>query len=216
MEMCRIKIESFNLDEILTKEDMDKFDRLKFKKGEIMYPDEYTKLIIFKSGEAKVSILQDGKEFILYFLNKNNIYVMYENSIMEFLEDSEILALDARKYPKVFDNPRFCNLVLNSFRNIMMLEKDIIKGLVFDNCKKRIISFIVSVANTSGKIRSDGIEVDLDLKIKELANFIGSQRQTVSILLNQLIDERIIRKLDKERYLILDFKRLKEQACQDG
>ncbi len=211
MEKCRISIDSFNLDEILTKDDMDKFDHLRFEKGEIKYPDEHTKLLIFKSGEAKVSILDGGKEFILYFLSKNNIYVIYENSIIEFLEDSEILSLDARKYPKVFDNPKFCNLVLNSFKNIMMLEKDIIKGLVFDNCKKRIISFLVSVANTNGKIRSDGIEIDLEVKIKELANFIGSQRQTVSILLNRLIDDKIIKKLGNEKYLILDFKRLKEQ-----
>ncbi len=212
MELCRINIDGFEIDEILSKEDVNKFEYLKFKKGEIKYPDEYTKLLIFKSGEAKVSILQDGKEFILYFLSKNNIYVMYENSIMEFLEDSEILSLDARKYPKVFNNPRFCNLVLNSFKNIMMLEKEIIKGLVFDNCRKRIISFLISIANTNGKIRSDGIEIDLELKIKELANFIGSQRQTVSILLNQLIDEEVVKKLDKEKYLITNFKKLKSMA----
>jgi len=215
MDMCRINIDSFKLDEILTKEDMDKFERLVFKKGEIKYPDEYTKLLIFKSGEAKVSILDGGREFILYFLSKNNIYVMYENSIIEFLEDSEILSLDARKYPKVFENPMFCNLVLNSFRNIMMLEKDIIKGLVFDNCKKRIISFLIGVANSNGKIREDGIEIDLEVRIKELANFIGSQRQTVSILLNRLIDDKIIKKLGKGKYLILDFKRLKEQMYHD-
>jgi CRP-like cAMP-binding protein len=215
MDMCRINIDSFELDEILTKEDMDKFERLVFKKGEIKYPDEYTKLLIFKSGEAKVSILDGGREFILYFLSKNNIYVMYENSIIEFLEDSEILSLDARKYPKVFENPMFCNLVLNSFRNIMMLEKDIIKGLVFDNCKKRIISFLIGVANSNGKIREDGIEIDLEVRIKELANFIGSQRQTVSILLNRLIDDKIIKKLGKGKYLILDFKRLKEQMYHD-
>ncbi len=209
MEKCRINIDSFSLDEILTEEDMNKFVHMKFKKGEIKYPDEHTKLLVFKSGEAKVSILDGGREFILYFLTKNNIYVMYENSVIEFLEDSEILSLDARKYPKVFDNSQFCNLVLNSFKNIMMLEKDIIKGLVFDNCQKRIVSFLIGVANTNGKIRDDGIEIDLEVKIKELANFIGSQRQTVSILLNRLIDDKIIKKLDKERYLILDFQRLK-------
>jgi len=208
MEFCRIRIDSFDIESILDKEDLEKFVHMKFKKGEILYPEEKTKLLVFKSGDAKVSFLYEGKEFVLYYLTKNNIYVMHPNTVMEFLSDSTILSLESRKYPSVFNNPLFCNIVLNSFRNIMMIEKDIIKGLVFDDCKKRIVSFLVKIAKKYGKEREEGIEIDLSINIKELANFIGSQRQTTSKFFNQLIGEEVLQKTGKYKYIILDFERL--------
>ncbi|WP_024789917.1 Crp/Fnr family transcriptional regulator [Lebetimonas sp. JH292] len=209
MKFCRIKIDSFDIEKILSKEDLSKFVKMHFKKGEIFYPEEKTKLLIFKEGEAKVSFLYEDKEFILYFLSKNNIYVMHPESIIEFLSDSVVLSLDVTKHPAVFDNPMFCNSVLNSFRNIMMVEKDIIKGLVFENCKRRIISFLLEIAKKSGKKTDEGIEIDLSLSIKDLATFIGSQRQTTSKFFNQLIKEKILKKIGKDKYIIIDMKKLK-------
>lgn len=49
----------------------------------------------------------------------------------------------------------------------------------------------------NGKKTDEGIEIDLSLNIKDLATFIGSQRQTTSKFFNKLIKENILKKLVK-------------------
>jgi CRP-like cAMP-binding protein len=171
-----------------------------FKKGEICYPNDEIKLLIFKEGEAKVSFLHEDKE---------TIYMMHPGSVIEFLSDSVVLSINVKKYSDIFNNHMFCNIVLNSFTKIMMLEKNIIKGLVFDNCQRRIIISLLDIAKKNGKKTDEGIEIDLSLNIKDLATFIGSQRQTTSKFFNKLIKEKYLKKIGKDRYIITDIEKLK-------
>jgi hypothetical protein len=137
MQFCRIKIDSFDIEKILSKDELSKFVKMHFKKGEICYPNDEIKLLFFKEGEAKVSFLHEDKE---------TIYMMHPGSVIEFLSDSVVLSMNVKKYSDIFNNHMFCNIVLNSFTKIMMLEKNIIKGLVFDNCQRRIIISLLDIA----------------------------------------------------------------------
>jgi len=210
MKTCRVNIESFDLKQILSEEEMHNFLIRKYKKGQIRYPSAEVKLLVMKEGRGKVCFLNDGREFILYYLNENNIYVMHPDTVIEFLEDSEMLELKAEDYPGVFGNKYFCNLVLNSFTKIMMVEKEIIKNLVFNDCQKRIACFLLDVAECGGIKTEKGVEIDLDVKIKDIANIVGLQRQTASKVINQLIYEGILEKKEKNIYLIKDLEKLEE------
>jgi hypothetical protein len=210
MKTCRINIDSFDLEQILTEEEMHHFTIRKYKKGEIRYPSDQVKLLIMKKGKGKVSFLEDGKEFILYYLRRYNFYVMHPDTVIEFLEDSVMLELKASDFPGVFNNKLFCNLVLNSFTKIMMIEKEIIKGLVFNDCKKRIACFLLDIVETGGVETDDGIEIDLDVKIKDIANIVALQRQTASKIINEMIQDNILEKKEKNIYLIKDRAKLEE------
>jgi Mn-dependent DtxR family transcriptional regulator len=59
------------------------------------------------------------------------------------------------------------------------------------------------------KKTDEGIEIDLSLNIKDLATFIGSQRQTTSKFFNKLIKEKYLKKIGKDRYIITDIEKLK-------
>ena len=206
---CRMYIDAYDLEKILSKEELKNFIVRKYKKGEIRYPSDDIKLLIMKKGKGKVSFLNEGKEFILYYLNDGNIYVMHPDTVIEFLEESEMLELKAKDFPSVFNNKFFCNLVLNAFTKIMMVEKEIIKNLVFNDCKKRIACFILDVAECNGIKKDNGIEVDLNVKIKDIANIVGLQRQTASKVINEFITENILEKKKPNVYFIKDFDKLK-------
>jgi len=208
MRTCRMHIDAYDLEQILSEEELHNFIVRRYKKGEIRYPSDEVKLLVMKKGRGKVSFLNNGKEFILYYLNNGNIYVMHPDTVIEFLEDSEMLELKAKDFPSVFNNKYFCNLVLNSFTKIMIIEKEIIKNLVFNDCKKRIACFILDIAECNGVKTDEGIEIDLDVKIKDIANIVGLQRQTASKIINEMIYEGIIEKKDTNVYLIKDIKEL--------
>ncbi len=210
MDCCRIKIDSYDLNKIFSKKEIESLLLKKYKKGEIVYFDSNDiKLLMIKSGKVKVSLLYENKEFTLYYLQKNNIYIPYSDSIFEILEDCEIYEVKASQYTEIFSNTMFCNLVLNNIAKISFIEKDIIKGIVFTNCKKRLLYFIYDVAKTEGIPTKNGIIVDLKLKIGELATFIASERQTSSKAINELIKAGLLEKLDNYKYLIKDFDKLK-------
>lgn len=210
MKHSRVKIDSYDIQEILSDEELKTLCIKKFNKGSILYFTESINLIIIKQGRAKVVLYENGEEFILYYLVKNNMYILEESCVVEFFEDSEIYVIDARIVPLQMKNINFCNLILSSLVKDIILERKIIKNLVFESCKKRIASFVLDIALSTGKKHNDGISIYLSLSIKELAKFIGSQRQTVSTVFNELIKEHIIDKIDNDQYLISDIERLKE------
>ncbi len=208
MKCCRIEIESFDLNEFLSEDELKELPLKKYKKGEIIYFDREIKMLIFKSGKVKVVLNNDGKEFILYFLGENNIYIPYYKSMFEVVEDCEFYELEANRYKHIFANPNFCNLVLNSLTKISFLEKEIINGLVFEDCQKRILNFVYDLAQSKGIKTKEGILIDLDLKISELSDFIASKRQTASSVINRLIKEGFLEK-SGNKFLIRDLDKIK-------
>jgi len=210
MNCCRIKPESFDIKKILLPEDLDKMKLKSFYKGSILYYQDSIKLLIFKKGKAKVIFYENGDTFTLHYLVKNNIFVLEENSAIEFLEDSEVYVLDAKICSDLFKNVNFVNLILISLVKSLEIEREIIKNLVFNDCKKRVISFLVDVALNTGVKYDNGILIDLTMSISELADFIASKRQTVSSILNELIKDGILHKLDSTKYIIKDINTLKK------
>lgn len=212
MNYSRIKIDSFNLTDILEPEELSKLTLKKFNKGNILYYNESINLLIFKNGKAKVTFYENGEEFILYYLVTNNIYVLEESCVVEFLDNTEIYVIDARVFCELFKNIDFTNMVLSSLVKTTIRERKIIKNLVFESCKRRIACFILEVALNESEKKEDGMLVDLTLSVKEMANFIGAKRQTVSTVCNELIKENIIEKKDHNRYIIHDINQLKNYA----
>jgi len=212
MKCCRIEIESFDLSDFLSEKELNSLPVKKYKKGEIIYFDKEIKLLIFKSGKVKVVLNKDGKEFILYFLEKNNIYIPYYKNLFEVIEDCEFYEVEANQYKSIFSNPNFCNLILNSLVKFSFLEKDIIDGLVFGDCKKRILNFIYDLAVNKGVKTKDGILIDIELNISELSDFIGSRRQTVSSVVNEFIKKGFLRKAGN-KFLIQDLEKIRENLC---
>jgi CRP-like cAMP-binding protein len=214
MNYCRIKPESFDIKKILPPEDIDKMRFESFCEGSILYHQDNIKLLIFKKGKAKVVFYDDGDAFTLYYLVKNNIFVLEENSVVEFLENSEVYVLNARVFSKLFKNVEFANLILASMVKSLEIERKIIKNLVFNDCKRRVVSFLVDVALSTGVKEDDGILIDLTMSISEFADFIASKRQTISSVLNEFIKDGILCKLNSTKYIVKDINSLKKYLSQ--
>ncbi len=206
MHCCRILIEN-----ILPKEiDLDqlKLPKKTLKKGELYYFNQ-KELIIIKKGKIKVSLYEDKNEFILYFLTKYNVCLCFEDIVLEAIEESQFYILSPEKFYKIFNNPLFCNYILNALTQNLTLERDIIKNLAFKTFKQRTINFLIQMAENIGTLTDNGIEFEIKCTIEELANFLGTQRQTLSSFLSELKRKNLIKKI-QNKFIIKDIKKLKK------
>ncbi len=206
MNCCRFLIENIIPEEI----ELEKFNLPKktLKKGEIYY-FEKKKLIIVKSGRVKISLYENEKEFILYFLTKYNICLCLEDNVLEAVETSEFYIISPEKFPEIFNNPLFCNYILNAFSQNLILERNIIKDLAFKNFKQRTINFLIQTAQNIGKKTEQGIEFTTKCNLEELANFLGTQRQTLSSFLTELKRKNLLTR-EHNTYIIRDLDELKK------
>jgi len=208
MESNRLRIDSIDLSKILSNEDFISLPIRKFKKGNLEYEDGSLTLYVFKSGKAKASIYEDGEEFILYFLQANNIIIPETSCAIEFLDDSEVYLIDAEKFVSLFSYKEFSTSVIRSLKHRAELERNIIKNLVFKSCKRKVAAFFMDIATTQNNIIDNKYFINIDLSVKVLSSFIGSKRQTVSTIINELKRKKIIEKIDKNRYVIHKFDEL--------
>ncbi len=208
MPFSRIKIDSVELSSVLSKEQLKAIPIKKFAKNSIEYSDNKLNLFVIKSGRAKVSIYGD-EEFILYHIKKNNIIIPVDSCVIEFLEDSEVYIIDGLQFSDFFTTPSFATAILASLKLRAEIERKIIQTLIFRNCKTRISSFLMEVAIMQGYLDNRDNIIELEFSMQELASFIGAKRQTVSTAFNELLSEKIIEKVERHKYKILDWNKLK-------
>ena len=212
MESSRIKIDSINLSSILSKDEFKSIPVQKFSKGNIAYGNKSLLLYVFKKGKAKAIIYENDEEFILYYLIKDNIIIPEESCVIEFLEESEVYLIDAEKFTHFFKNEQFSTAVISSLKQRAVMERRIIKNLVFKSCKNKLATFLLEVAEAQNNGLMNHSCITLNFSIKELSAFIGSKRQTVSTVFNELFKQKILEKKegDHTHYFISDLAKLQE------
>ncbi len=193
------------------------FNIKKYRKGNILYPEsssclENIKFIVFKTGRAKSIFVDEEDEITLYTLEEKNIDIIGGTCIIEFLEDSEVYLCGLDDLSDVISDKKFSKMLLISIAQKSMLERRIIKNLAFRKCKKRVAYFLLDLAHHN---KHEHLILDFDISVQEIANFIGSQRQTVSTIFNELLRKNILMKRSGKHFVISDLEKLKEYAHYD-
>lgn len=210
MESSRIKIDSINLSSILSEDEFKSIPVKKFHKGNLAYDNKALVLYVFKKGKAKAIIYENDEEFILYYLIKDNIIIPEESCVIEFLEESEVYLIDAEKFSHFFQHEKFSTAVISSLKQRAVMERRIIKNLVFKSCKNKLAAFLLEVAAAQNSTLDDNPCIMLNLSVKELSAFIGSKRQTVSTVFNELLKKKILERQYPSGYIIQDIETLRE------
>ncbi|MFT7004843.1 MAG: CRP-like cAMP-binding protein [Sulfurimonas sp.] len=202
MDSCRIRIDSINLSALLSEDEFKFVPLVKFYKGNITYDNNTLTLYVFKSGKAKAIIYEKNEEFILYYLRNGNIIIPEESCAIEFLEDSEVYVIDAERFAIFFKNLKFASAVISSLKERAIMERRIIKNLVFKSCKNRLASFLLEIIEFQNDKLENDLQITLNLSVKEIAIFVGSKRQTVSTMFNELIKKKVLTKEGNNVYTI--------------
>lgn len=171
-----------------------------------------------KSGLIKVSKLsRDGREHILHILNEGHIFAevtLFNKTVYpataEVLEESEIGMIKNQELEKVImQNPELA-LQLIKYLNKRLVEAHMkIRNLALSDTYGRTAQALVKLAEDYGKKSSKGIELDLNLSRQELANIVGTTRETVIRALTTFKKEHSI-DIDKNTITITDLEKVED------
>ena len=212
MNQSRIGRSSFEIIQTVLKDELSNLKCEIIKKGTVFYTDSI-KIIIMKSGFAKLSFLENGEEFIIYTLKKDNLTILNEISVLEILEDSEIYMIDVDDANKILKNEAFKDVYIQILTDIVLIQRNIMRSILYKNAKSKVASFLVELALEQNLKQNGFYYVFIPFSMQVLSSFVGLRRQSASTEFNKLIKENIIKKVSPQEILILDFKKLQEYAA---
>jgi len=207
MKKSRLGLLQTQILDILTQSELDKFEYKNLSKTSIIYAEEI-KIIILKSGCAKLSFFEDGEEFILYRLEANNIAVLDDNCAFEILEDAKIYSINLSEISEILSNVNVVDEILKAALNAIIVQRQIIKSILFEDAKGRIANFLIELAREQDLKQNGYHYLFLPFSLKVLSSFVGLKRQSASTAFNELIKNDIIRKITPHEFLIIDYEKL--------
>ena len=207
MKKSRLGLLQTHILDILTQDELEKFEFKELPKTSTIYTEDI-EIIILKTGSAKLSFFEDGEEFILYHLEKNNIAILDDNCAFEVLEDAQIYVIRLDKIGEILDNQKAANEILTTTLNTIIVQRQITKSILFEDAKGRIANFLIELANEQDLKQNGYRYVFLPFSLKVLSSFVGLKRQSASTAFNELIKDDIIRKITPHEFLIIDHEKL--------
>ncbi len=185
---------------------------------------------VFMEGEKRTAVffIQDGiikiyktdingNEQIVNFLKKGDMFPhvgFFDKSpypaTAEVVEPAELFVIPINSFEQtILEVPSIAIKVMRVLGTKILELQQKLQTFSVHDVNYRIISSILRIAEEYGKQVGDEIHIELSLTHQEFANMVGSTRETVSRLFNQLKKEEIIR-VDRKRITILDREALEE------
>ncbi|MDF2591656.1 MAG: cAMP-binding protein [Clostridia bacterium] len=171
-----------------------------------------------KSGLVKISKLSsDGREHILHILNEGHVFAevtLFSSSdypaTAEVLEDAEVGMIKNSALEKLIVETPEISLALIKYLNNRLIEaQNKVRNLALYDTFGRTAQALVKLADDYGKKTKAGTELDLNISRQELANMVGTTRETVIRVLSAFKKEMSI-ELDKSSIVIKDIEKVKQ------
>ena len=200
-------------------DEMNKMTRMEaFKKKQPIYlpgdPGDFVYLL--KSGRVKISkIGDDGKELTLAILEPGEIFgeidVLEEttrDTVAEVLDDAHICLIRREDFERFLKSQPQCSFKLTKLIGFRLKQiESRIEDLVFRDAPARLAHLLLSLASSFGTEDPDDHAIKTKVTHQELANLIGTTRETVSLTLGQFRQAGLIT-MEKRQITILNEKGL--------
>lgn len=170
------------------------------------------KIKIYKSDingkEQIVAIAKKGEMFPHVGFFRKGDYPAYA----EVLESSTLIAIPISKFETVLiDNPELCIKVFKVLGEKIVDLQNRLEEQILNNTYEQIVKLLIRLAQNHGKEQEDGtILLKSEFTNKDLANMIGTTRETISRTLTKMKKDELI-EVDDEGNMIVDIKILMEE-----
>ncbi len=190
----------------------------------ISTPDDTTeRMFILKKGKVRIYKLSpDGKMITLAILKDGDVFGALSmikggspKVYAEALEESYVCAIKQEAfYQVVKEMPDVAFKLIEMINQKLLDAQDHIEDLVFRGVPARIASVIIKLAEQFGVDVKTGVRIDLKITHQELADMVGSTRETVTVVLNNFKNEGLI-DISEKHVTLLDRQTLLEWAGKD-
>lgn len=179
----------------------------------VYLPDDPSDRVFFlKTGRVKISRLsEEGKEVTLAILEPGEVFGELalvdegpRGTVAEVLEDTVVCYIECLDFQKLLD--RKPGLALKVSKLIGARRKALeakVEDLVFRDVNSRLAKLLLKLAESYGTVVTKGVRIDVKLNHRELANLIGSTRETTTASLNGFRRRGLITS-EKRRLVVVD------------
>ncbi|MGG3562557.1 Crp/Fnr family transcriptional regulator [Neobacillus rhizosphaerae] len=170
------------------------------------------KIKIYKSDingkEQIVAIAKKGEMFPHVGFFRKGDYPAYA----EVIEPSTLIAVPISKFESVLiENPELCIKVFKVLGEKIVDLQNRLEEQILNNTYEQIIKLIIRLAQKHGQEKGDGtILLKSEFTNKDLANMIGTTRETISRTLTKMKKDELI-EVDEEGNMIVDIEILMEE-----
>lgn len=188
------------------------------EKNDVIYfsESEVKKIFILKVGTVKICREDDsGKEMITEMLTEGDIFGHLNTSGNRY-EYAKVLSDHVRLC--FFEVPNFMNVLQNnptlSIKFADVVNEKLIsfqqkyEDLVFKDVDTRVLDFFRRYAKHHGKINGNTIEMEMMLTHQDIADYTASSRQSVTTIINRLVEKGKIVYEGRKKVIIPNIKEL--------
>jgi CRP/FNR family transcriptional regulator len=159
-------------------------------------------LYILKSGRVKISkITEDGREKTLALMQPGEFFgemAIFDeqprSATAEVLDEQAVVfTLNKRDFERlIIEHPTIALKIMRDLTRRIRLVNQQVEDLAFKDVHERVASTLKSLAEVEGRPIGAKVLINLKMTHQDLANMVGSSRETVTRALNRLQDEGII------------------------
>lgn len=177
-------------------------------------------VLVVASGRIRLfSVTPDGKEVLLAFVEPGELFgelaLIGSEVREEFAQaaaQSTVVAIPKDAIETVL--LRNARLSMSVTRYVGLRRRSLerrLKNLMFRSNRERLLGLLRELLEQYGRPIVEGILIDIRLSHQDLASLIGITRESVTLTLGELQNERII-SIGRQRIVVLDRQRLIQAA----
>lgn len=196
------------------------FHERTYKKGAFLFfeGDVGNEFYLIESGFVKISKLEDEKEITLALFRDGDFFGemalvqkgFTRSASAETLERSKIYKLNRNDFHEfMLSSPKLCLNLLEVSMGRLRKANEQIHDLTFLDVRSRILKNIHRLSEDYGKPVQGGLLIDLKLTHQQLANIVGTVRETVTKVLQELQDRKVI-VIENKRIIVTNLEKLKQ------
>jgi len=156
--------------------------------------------LILAGSVAIVRIAADGRETILSILKERDFFgemSIFDTAVraasVRTLTDVEVGAIEREDFLALIDrSPRIGRLLVIALSERLRAANKLISATTSQDIRSRLASLLLNLSQNFGEQVPAGTRITLRLTNQEMANMIGTTRETVNRTLNRFWDERLI------------------------
>jgi CRP/FNR family cyclic AMP-dependent transcriptional regulator len=175
----------------------------KFSKHQMIFREGdpgATFFLILSGSVAIMRVSADGRETILSILKEREFFgemSIFDTAVraagVRTLTDVEVGAIEREDFLALIDrSPRIGRLLVIALSERLRAANKLISATTSQDIRSRLASLLLNLMQNFGEPVQSGTRITLRLTNQEMANMIGTTRETVNRTLNKFWDERLI------------------------
>ncbi|MGP4077782.1 Crp/Fnr family transcriptional regulator [Halobacillus sp. K22] len=215
-------LSQISLFEELSQEELMSIDQMSemspVKKGSTIVSPEnkMDALFLLKKGQVRLYRMnEEGKQFTLDILVDGNIFgetstvsLTDDQTYAEAMTDTYICTLSHRDYEEfIKKNPHVALKLIDILSSRLKDFYSLSEKIALSDVKHRLLYLLLMLSQKTGRRKQNWQTIEMKLTHQDLANMIGTTRETTSAMMSELKKDGFIRKV---RFLAIDADKTKE------